>query len=51
MTVKDMFDSIPDEHLATIYENTPMELYNMCLMLSLDLQLEKEDELQEPIVN
>lgn len=41
---KDIFEQLDDEFLVNLYITNPRAMYNMCNMLALDLQMEKEME-------
>ena len=49
---KDIFEQLDDEFLVNLYVTNPRAMYNMCNMLALDLQMEKEiAESEPPTVN
>jgi hypothetical protein len=45
---KDIFEQLDDEFLVNLYITNPRAMYNMCNMLALDLQMEKEIAESEP---
>ena len=45
-TFREIFDEFDDEDLIEFAQNNPKTLQKLCMFLSVDLQLEKENEEQ-----
>ena len=47
LSFTEVFESLDDESLALIAQNDPEQLQRMCMFLSLDQQMEKENYYQD----
>jgi len=43
--LKKLFDELDEEILIKLYLSDPHNLYILCMMYSLDIQMEKEDKI------
>jgi len=48
---REFFDHLDEEFLIKLYIADPRSIYRMCVLLSLDIQLEEENKTSEKEIN